>query len=70
MSQKASVRSVASKSARIASDTRRKKETARFSSYQEMCTWATWTIIQRLIAGDLEGGVHLVVQSVRHPNAL
>lgn len=48
----------------------KKKEQPRFSSYQAMVEWATWTIIQRLIKGDLEGGVHIVIQSVRHPNAL
>lgn len=48
----------------------KKKEEPRFESYQKMVEWATWTIISRLIKGDLEGGVHLVVQTVRHKNAL
>ncbi len=47
----------------------KKKETI-FRDYKHMIEWATWTIIQRLIKGDLEGGVHTVVQTVRRPNAL
>lgn len=48
----------------------KKKEEPIFDSYNKMLEWATWTIISRLIKGDLEGGVNTVVQTVRHKNAL